>query len=1054
MMKRYSRSNFSQFGIVNFTVRIFILFLTCICYYTANAARDYFQQEVDYNIKADLDPGTAKLACVETIVYKNNSPDTLTEIYFHLFYNAFLPGSYLDLEQRRAGDYSIANLSKRKMGSVKIDLIKIDDLDITDYIIDNTIMIVPLTEPLAPGGTITIYIEFISRIPARGSRTARSGRHFDVGQWYPKPVVYDGYGWHIHQYLDHEFFAEYADFYVELTIPSEYIVAHTGELLNEEEIYGSKLPEPEGDTILVDVLSGFEMKNNGVPDSTVSEPQINDIEEEYLREDTGYDDYEIEDDEETVADTVSPKIELNTWKLKAENIHDFAFCADPEFILDLCKYNDVTIKAYYKKSNKKYWRRSAAEYTRKAIGYFSEKYIPYPYKQYSVVSSLTGGGMEYPQLTMIWRKLGSRGVKDLNFESLISHEVGHAWFYGILGFNETEQSFLDEGLTSFSEISYMEYFYGRRHNNFSYKSGWQKKLLPNGDARNDAQKTYIRRAIIKDEDPMGTPANLFKDGGRYYNASYEKAASVYLMLQYVMGDGKFDIFLDKLVKKWAFKHPYLSDVQEIAEEVHGSSLDWFFRQWFFTTWRLDYALDFVKSRAAYVGGKRGFNTTFSIIKKERCISPLDVVLYFGRDVSDTIFISHDVWRNGQIRYDTTVFLRARPRKVVINPDRRLSDINMLNNSTGIPDIQWQFMVPKFIYGGNYIEHYVESYTVAHRPLLWYNSIDGVKFGYRLDGSYLGVTKNIELEGWAGLNSGKFNYMAGYNNPLFAVSPDLNFYLRSLEIEGRGGQESGLYFVKSNYNVDLAVRRYYVFDPDYIYGDNWSGGDINTVETSFNRRNRFRFTTLNYGATIEASIRGGDYDFSRIFANFDFELLDVFGNNTRFKLKAGMSDGDVPFEKMFFLSSANPVEIWNSPLYRSKGTLPDEWKSRGSLFMPGGGGLYGYFKSGLTGEKILTAKLERDLPQIKIPVYIPILDAQIRRVSGQMYAGSGLVWDDAGEFKPENFLYEAGLTFNYDIPCINKLIDESRVWLFLPIWLSDPSENANKIDWRWIIGFTT
>ena len=1042
-----------MFGFDNFPIRISILFLTCICIYNANAALDYFQQEVDYSIKVDLDPGTAKLAGMETIVYKNNSPDTLTEIFFHLFYNAFQPGSYLDLERRRAGDYSIANLAKGRMGFVKIDMLKIDGLDINNYVIDNTIMKVPLTEPLAPGGTVTFYIEFISQIPARGSRTAHSGKHFDVGQWYPKPVVYDRYGWHIHQYLDYEFFAEYADFYVELTIPSEYIVAHMGELLNAEEIYGSKLPELEGDTILVDVLSGFGMKNNGIPDSAGSEPQINDIEEEYPPDETDNDDYEIEDNEETVADTVSSGIKLNSWKLKAQNVHDFAFCADPEFILDLCKYNDVTIKAYYKISNKKYWQRRVAEYTRRAIEYFSEKHIPYPYKQYSIVSSLTGGGMEYPQLTMVWQKSGSRGEQHLHFESLISHEVGHAWFYGILGFNETEQSCLDEGLTSFSDISYIEHFYGRRHNNFIYKHGWQKKLLPNGDVRNDAQKRYIRRAIRKDEDPMTTPANLFKDSGRYYNASYEKAESIFFMLQYVMGDEKFEIFIDKMFEKWTFMHPYLSDVQRMAEEVHGSSLDWFFRQWFFTTWRLDYALDFVKSEDAYIGGKRGFNTTFSIIKKERCISPLDVVLYYGRDVSDTIYISHDVWQDGQIRYDTTVFLRAKPRKVIINPDRRLPDINMLNNSTGVPDVQWQFMVPKFIYEENYIEHYIESYTIAHRPLLWYNSIDGVKFGYRLDGSYLGVTKNIELEGWAGLNNGTLNYIAGYNNPLFGVSPDLNFYIRSLEIEGRGGQESGLYFVKDDYDVDLTVRRYYVFDPEYIYGNNWSDGNINTIEAGFNKINRFRFTMLTYGASVEASLRGSDYDFSRVFAKCDFELLDVFGNNTRLRLKIGMSDGDVPFERKFLLSSADPMEIWNSPLYRSKGTLPDEWKNKGRLFMPGGGGLYGYFKSGLTGEKMLTAKLERDLPRIKMPLSIPILSAQLRRVSWQMYAGSGLVWDMVEEFKPENFLSEAGFAFSYDIPYINRLIDESRVRLFLPIWLSDPSENADKFAWRWIMAFT-
>lgn len=1030
------------------------MFLVFILYNTPEASQDYFQQEVDYNIKVDLDPGTAKLACAETIIYKNNSLDTLTEIYFHLFYNAFQPDSYLDLRRRRRGNYSIANLSPGNTGFVNIDMLKIDAVEINDYIIDYTIMKVPLGEPLAPGGTATIYIEFISQIPARGSRAARTRNHFDLGQWYPKPVVYDRYGWHIHQYVDREFYAEYGNYHIELTLPAEYIVAHMGELLNEEEIFGSRLPEPLGETILIDVLNDIIKEKPESPNMGDRENEWDETEDEYTAENDVFLKYEYKDNSETAPDTVSSGADVKTWKFKADNVHDFSFCADPGFMLDLCRYNNVTIKTYYLKSNKRHWQKRAAEYARKAIKYFSEKHIPYPYGEYSVVSALTGGGMEYPQLTMVSQRSGSGGDHNLDFESLISHEVSHVWFYGILGFNETEESFLDEGLASFSDISYMEHYHGRRHNNFIYKHGWQKKLLPNGDSRNDAQKRYIRRAIAKDEDPMATPANLFKDGGRYYNASYEKAASVIFMLQYVMGEMKFDLFIHRLFEKWAFRHPCLSDVQQVAEEVYGGNLEWFFSQWIFTTWRLDYALSFVKSSPAVAGGKDGFNTTFSVTKKERCISPLDIVLYYGKDVSDTIYISHDVWLDGQTRYDTTLFLRARPKKVIINPDRRIPDINMLNNSTGIPDIQWQFMVPKFIYDENYIEHYVESYTVAHRPLLWYNSIHGVISGYRFDGSYLGVTKNVELSGWAGLNSGKFNYLAGYNNPLLAVSPELTFYIRSLELDGRGGQEAGLYLLKENYDVDLAVRRYYVFDPEYIFGNDWSEGNINTIEAGYNAKKRFRYTVLGYGVSAEASIWGGDYDFSRVLGNFDFELLDVFGNNTRFKLKTGISDGNVPYEKRFFLSSADPVEIWNSPLYRSKGTLPDRWKEEGRLFTPGGGGLYGYLDRGMDGEKMITARLERNIPRIKMPVYIPILDDQIRRVSGQMYLGSGLVWDNTDEFKTENFLSEAGFAFSYDIPYINKVIDESRVWLFLPLWLSAPSDGDGKFDWRWIIGFTT
>lgn len=1028
----------------------FILLLSLICILSSESLADnsYFQQQIKYHIKVDLDPGTAKLAGSENITYKNNSQDTLIFIYFHLYYNAFRPGSYLDLLNSREGDYEIADVSKRAMGFVNIDHMKIDGEETRDYDIDNTIMKLELGKPVVPGDSTDIYIEWTSQIPVRGSRAGHIGHHFDVAQWYPKPAVYDRYGWHAQQYLDYEFYADYADFDIELTLPAEYIVAYMGELTNEEEIYGFKLPEPGGDTILVDVLKDFspERENSGANEFDLSVL--------YDEEDSTEDEYRYGDiSEEPEPDTIVSVSEMKTWKFRVSDVHDFAFSADPEFMVDLCRYNDVTIKAYYNKFNEKYWKRDAARFTRKAIKYFSEKYMPYPYSQYSTVSALNGGGMEYPQLTMVWQRAGSRGDQYHRLESVIAHEVGHAWFYGILGFNETEQAFLDEGLTSFAEIDYMEHFYGRRHNNYSYKKGWQNKLLPNGDSRNDAQKRYIGRAIKSDEDPMLTPANLYKDYGRYYNASYYKAASVYYMLEYIMGREKFDLLIKKLFERWAFRHPYLEDIKEITEEIYGSRLDWFFRQWFTTTWKLDYSLNSMKSEKVYVEGKAGYNVTFSISKNERCVSPLDIVMYYNKDISDTVHISESVWDGGRVEYDTTIFERGKPKKAAINSDRRLADINMLNNSTGIPPVNWQFMVPRVLYKDNYIEYYVDSYTIAHKPLLWYNSADGIKGGYEVEGSYLGIKNNVDLTGWIGLNNGKTNYNAGYRTPVLSLNSDLEFFADSKELEGRGRQETGFNYAESNYGLRLFGRRYYVYDSRYIWGPYWSQEEINTLEAVFYRENNYRISRIAYGGSASTSIWESGYDFFRLYADFEFELLDVYGNNTRLKIKAGISNGNVPAEREFYLSSADPLEIWDSPLYRSRGTLPDEWKNQDRLFKPGGGGLYGYYGLGLSGEKMFTAVLERDLPRIKFPLNIPLISRQIGRISWMMYAGSGMVWNRAGDFKAANFLSEAGLGFGYRIPYLDYLINETVIRLYLPLWLSDPYENDNHFDWRWIVGIT-
>jgi hypothetical protein len=1025
---------------MNRALIIAAILLTCL---SAYAGTPYFQQRVNYDIKADFDTESSKIAALEYITYINNSPDTLDVIYFHLYYNAFQPGSYLDKKDRANGYYQIAGTSPRNQGYVEIDLVTINGEETGEYKIDNTIMTVPLLSPMAPGDTTIIYFEYTAQVPARGSRTARRGRHFDIGQWYPKPVVYDRYGWHIHQYLDYEFYSDYGDFYLELTLPSEYIVAHMGELQNEEDVFGGKLPVPDGDSIIIDALEHLFFDSI----STEKTANTKDSPETSAAHSPGGDSADI-------IDVVQVDDERTTWIIRAENIHDFAFCADPDFIIDICRYNNITIKTYYKEFTRKRWERKAADYTRKALRFFSEKYYPYPYEKYSAVASLVSGGMEYPQLTMITRRSGLRGDHTHSLESIIAHEVAHAWFYGILGFNETEQSFLDEGLTSFANIQYLEHYYGRYHNNFTYRKSWQRRLLPNGNERNDYQRRYIRRARLLDEDPMITPANLFADGGRYYNASYEKAASIYLMLQYTLGEEKYNRLMRLLFERWALKHPYLSDLQDLAEEVHGGYLDWFFRQWFTTTWSIDYSLDGFKKKKTFARGSSGYDVTVTIGKHGRCISPLDVVFYFADGSEEKIDIPLEVWEDGMSSFDTTIFLPKKPQKASVNPDGRLADVNRLNNSSGIMPLRLQLLIPRFISDHSYIEHYIDSYTIAHRPSLWYNSVDGAVIGYKFDGSYIGQANNVDLEVDIGIMSGNVGYNLRYENPMYKINPDIRYFVSSRELDGRGRQEAGIYHgSRGNRDSDyfrssLTLKRHYLFNPDYVYGDGWSAGDVNTVELKLARGFRHLFFRHDLYARLVSSVPGGAYDCTRVDGGMTFTLYNIGGNNTRFHIKAGIVNGGAPDQERFYLSTAGPYDIWDSPLFRSRGTLPDEWKNEGRLFLAGGGGMAGYLGLGLTGTRMMTAKLARELPGPRPPFRIPVLSNQLDRVSAELYAVTGLVWERKNNPHIDDYLVEAGLTFEYVIPYLDRLIGENRVTLHLPLWLSDPSGDENEFEWRW------
>jgi hypothetical protein len=1013
----------------------------------AAAEQSYFQQRVKYNIKADLDPETARLSGTETIFYYNNSPDTLIEVYFHLYYNAFQPNSYMDRQARECGDYYFAYLPPDDWGYTRIDLIKNAGARIDSFLIDNTIMRVPLFRPLGPGDSTYFYIEWTCQIPAEGARAAHSRTHFDVGQWYPKIAAYDRYGWHADQYLWRtEFFADFGDLDVELTLPENYIVAHCGRLLNEHEVFGGWLPVPQNDSIVVDAAKYIVPI---LPDTSLSSG--------------------IEKAPEPAGDTGNIVIQnvekLKTWQMRANNIHDFAFSADPDFIIDVCRYKNATIKSYYTRKTRRIWERRVAESTRKAIALYSDRYFPWPYDQYSTVNGQVDGGIEYPDLTILSAKYSATNPYDLGLDATIAHEVAHAWFYGILGFNETDEAFLDEGLTSFATIGYMEHYHGRFANNFAYPEGWRKMLLPNGNQRNDDQGQYIRKALSGTEDPIATPAARFSDDWTYYNASYHKAASVYLMLQQAMGDDKFSVLVRKLFERWAFKHPYFADFKALAEEIYDDELDWFFDQWFRTTWTLDYALDYVRTKRDSTGAKFA---SIGIANQGRCVAPLDVVIDHYDALPDTLRIPVDFWLSGVAHYDTTMRLTSAVKKVTIDPGLMLADVDRLDNSMAVlpmishmllpfGPVTFQFLIPRFIYPYNYVEYPVDSYHVAHNPTLWYNSVDGAQAGYAIKGAYLEYFKAQDAAVAVGLQIGNISYRYRYENPLTAFHPQSSFFFSSKEWEGRGRQEVGLSY--SPYDIEapsatwasVSVNRNYLFDDSYLSAPTWSPGKVVTAEFSASQKFGLQYGETQLQGNLSISTWGSDYSFDRIAAGALARVIGIGVRETRISVKAGRADGEVPLQRRFFLSEADPYDTWESPFFRSRGTLPEEWKVDGHLFKPGGAGLFGYLDFGISGTRMLAGRISNDLPNLKPPIDIPFLSSEMRKIKPEVYFAGGRVWSPGDD--NDKFLFESGFVFSYRFPKLDLFISENSLSLCLPLWLSNPADGEKKTNLRWLFSLS-
>ncbi len=358
----------------------------------------YWQQYVHYTMDVDMDTDKHQYTGKQHLIYKNNSHDTLTKVYYHLFWNAFQPGSAMDWRARtlpdpdRNMDKTIQALKPDEIGFIKVSQLQQDGKDL-NYEVVGTILEVRLNQPILPGQSTVFDMEYLAQVPKmirRAGRDNAEGVDYSMAQWYPKMAEYDQRGWHADPYLGREFYGVWGDFDVRIHIDKKYTIAATGVLKNPEEIPADKgykktkfLKLPEGDKL--------------------------------------------------------------TWHFKAKNVHDFSWAADPDYVHDIYKVDDNLILHFFYQNDEKIkenWKKlqPVAAETMK----FYNKFVGrYPYKQYSIVQA-GDGGMEYAQLTFV---NGNKPFKSLR--GTVQHEMGHAWFQFALATNETEYPWMDEGFTSF-----------------------------------------------------------------------------------------------------------------------------------------------------------------------------------------------------------------------------------------------------------------------------------------------------------------------------------------------------------------------------------------------------------------------------------------------------------------------------------------------------------------------------------------------------------------------------------------------------------------------------
>ncbi len=905
-------------------------------YYWKNRApyAGYWQQDVYYNIKASLDEVTDIITGTQELTYRNNSPDTLKFVFFHLYQNAFVDGSYLDkLNEENNfhpphGKYEsqglgieIEKLKATLINEKKInaDLVKV---------IDNSIMKVMLPEPLLPQSEIVFEINFKTYYDRGGQRrrmqifNAWGYKHYNGCQWFPKISVYDKkIGWDTYQHLGREFYGDFGDFDVELTLPNNYVTEATGILINEEEVLPDELRQKLD-------IKNFANKPWNEPPSVI----------------------------------IAPDGTKKTWKYHAENVHDFAFTTDPTYRLIESNWNGIRCIGIAQEPHCARWQ-NAGDYTAKIIKTFSNDFGMYAYPKMVVADARDG--MEYPMITM-------DGGGDPDYRGLLVHEIGHNWFYGMIGNNETYRALLDEGFTQFLTGWGLEKLEGSEISDDNRKWYQPKYTEPLTQRFTSVYYTYLNAAVNDDDGYINTHSDMFNGAlghGGGYGMVYRKTATMLYNLQYVLGDELFLKAMQHYFNQWKMCHPYPEDFRNSITQAVQMDLNWFFDQWLETDKKLDYKVCNVKR------GKESDTYIIKFKRLQRMQSPIDFTVYdncgakhdfyipntwFEKETTATKLPKWEGWDKLNKTYKAEVKIPCGIGNVQIDTSFRLADINQLNNSLTTP-IKLQFDKWQ-TRGWTDWKHYV----FRIRPDAWYNSYDGVKIGFHLEGDYLKVKHIFRSDFWinttigqAGLSpeaeinkNDQASFRLYYKTPVHRINKNFYAWTGGGQLDGLSNFYTGIeQFSKSEKTRMFAeyklLYRNNTTDLDYLlYSNEWQSAKYNN-SISIGTTRMYQKGKLDGSTTFKISSNSiySDYNFSK--ANITSINKITTGKiewNTRLFVQYG-SGTDVPNESALFLAGANPEELMDNAYTRSKGFVPNDWVGYGAEtnhFHQGGGlNLRGY-----------------------------------------------------------------------------------------------------------------
>jgi hypothetical protein len=1052
-------------------------------YYWKNKMPDaaYWQQDVHYAIKAKIDEIDHRIDANETLTYWNNSLDTLHYVYFHLFQNAFVKGSYLRALEKTNKVKSKLGKKEAEGKGIVINTIQINNKQLKTEL-DNTILKVYLDEPLLPESKVAFDIDF-STYYDKGSTRRRMQmydawgfKHYNGVQWFPKISVYDRkFGWDTYQHLNKEFYSDFGSYDVELNFPSNYIVEATGVLENRNQVLPDTLRNK------LDIKNFANKPWNEAPSIII--PYV--------------------------------KGERKTWKFHADNVHDFAFTADPSYRIATEYWNGVECVGLAQEPHASGWQNSAS-YVAKIIATFSKDFGMYAYPK--MIAADANDGMEYPMLTL-------DGGRAPSYNGLLVHEIGHNWFYGMVGSNETYRAAMDEGFTQFLTAWGLGKIDGPIIPAAKTKSKWKNKYAePQRVIDKSVFNAYHMDALNKDEVPLNTHSDDFNGAlghGGGYRQVYYKSASMLYNLQYVLGDSLFSAAMQHYFHQWKIAHPYFEDFKNSIIQFTKVDLNWFFDQWFETTKSIDYSISKIKKTKE----KDQYELTFK--RKGDMQMPLDFTVkskdgqfqnyvipntWFAKSTNATILPKWIGWGKLNPSYKATIQIANGLKEVVIDTSKRLVDINPLNNSKRncLP------INPSTIkiHFNNYFNNTPtdrHKYRANINGDYWWNAVDGFKLGVSFEGDYFKLLHQIDGRIWWNTRLGQLdkyknletdglysryipvNYTFNYKTPLMLSNPKLKLFVNSRLLDGLWLHRGGVSWdMNRNNSISIFAQsqwRSFIYDADYLlYQNEWSSfrsRPNSAIQLNWFHSYQGMTSKGRWNVQLRAPFLTGNQSQSFDYSYLQAEWLHVKPIHklllkTRFFGRYGTGK-NLPSESMLFAAGANPEELMENKFTRSVGIIPESWKGNYSSdninhFQHGGGlnlrGYAGYLIAdakknlaliGYKGKSGAAVNVELEFGNyIKLkPKFTknwlsltPYLFADAGTIQLSSYDSLSNYWNTKSTNYMSNIRMDAGLGMVFTIKKFG-LFDKAKpliLRLDMPFFINRPPHtNSNYFDFRYVIG---